>query len=174
MADTQEAARSDGWLRRKRKFDEMSLDLSTVLAGRKGKLLCPICLKEFGESDIEDSLTEEHVIPSSADGRITTLTCRSCNSASGSEIDSHFARVFRIEEARQTGAAINARIKIRNGVGSPAQVRFTENGLHCQLAPTTPYVRKVLIERLTQYAQGERELNFTFNNNIDASGWLLR
>ena len=169
MADTQAAARSDGWLRRKRKFDEMSSDLSTVLAGRAGKILCPLCLKEFGESDIEDNLTEEHVIPSSADGRITTLTCRSCNSVSGSEIDSHFARVFRIEEARQTGATIDARIKIRNGVGSPAQVSFTENGLHCQLAPTTPYVRKVLMERLTQYAKGERELNFTLNNNIDPS-----
>src|ERR1035438_10135188 len=126
MADTQAAARSDGWLRRKRKFDEMSSDLSTVLAGRTGNILCPLCLKEFGESDIEDNLTEEHVIPSSADGRITTLTCRSCNSVSGSEIDSHFARVFRIEEARQTGATIDARIKIRNGVGSPAQVSFTE------------------------------------------------
>jgi hypothetical protein len=147
----------------------MSADLSTVLAGHKGNILCPLCLREFGESDIEDNLTEEHVIPSSADGRITTLTCRLCNSVCGSEIDSHFARVFRIEEARQTGATIDARIKISNGVGSPAQVSFTENGLHCQLAPTTPYVREALLERLTQYAKGERGLDFTFNNNIDAS-----
>jgi len=59
MADTQAAARSDGWLRRKRRFDEMSSDLSTVLAGRTGKILCPLCLKEFGEIDLEDNLTED-------------------------------------------------------------------------------------------------------------------
>jgi hypothetical protein len=169
MAETQATGRSDGWLRRKRKFDEMSADLSSVLAGKKDRILCPLCLNEFDENDIETNLTEEHVIPSSADGRVTTLTCRPCNSACGSEIDSHFARVFRIEEARQTGGPIDARIKIRNSVGSPVQVSFTENGLHCRLEPTTPYVRDVLMERLARYAKGERELNFAFTNNVDSS-----
>ena len=116
---TQSAGRSDGWLRRKRKFDEMAADLSKVLAGKANVILCPLCLKEFEESDVEKNLTEEHVIPSSAAGRITTLTCRTCNSECGSEIDSHFARVFRIEEARQSGGQVDARIKIRDSVGSP-------------------------------------------------------
>jgi hypothetical protein len=111
MAETQPASRSDGWLRRKRKFDEMSSDLSEVLAGKAAKILCPLCLREFGEDDIEHNLTEEHVIPDSAGGRITTLTCRPCNSECGSEIDSHFARLFRFEEARQAGKPIDARIR---------------------------------------------------------------
>jgi hypothetical protein len=147
----------------------MSSDLSAVLAGKKDKILSPLCLNEFDENDIENNLTEEHVIPNSADGRITTLTCRPCNSACGSEIASHFARVFRIEEARQTRGPIDARIKIRNSIGSPALVSFTENGLHCRLDPTKPYVREVLMERPAQYSKGERKLNFTFRSNIDSS-----
>ena len=147
----------------------MAADLSTVLAGRADKILCPLCLREFAERDIEENLTEEHVVPSSAGGKITTLTCRICNSESGSEIDSHFARVFRMEAARLTGGEVDARIKIRDGVGSPAHVSFTPSGLHCRLEPTTGYAKKVLLERFVQYARGERELNFHFLNNIDPS-----
>lgn len=169
MAETQPTSRSDGWQRRKRKFDEMALDLSEVLAGKTAWILCPLCLREFGEDDIERNLTEEHVIPDSAGGRITTLTCRPCNSECGSEIDNHFARVFRIEEARQAGKPIDARIKIANSVGSPATFSFSRDGLQCRLEPTTPYVGKVLMERFAQYAKGERDLNFTFSNNIDSS-----
>ena len=140
----------------------MTADLSTVLAGKTDKILCPLCLREFAERDIEENLTEEHVVPSSAGGKITTLTCRICNSESGSEIDSHFARVFRMEAARLTGCEVDARIKIRDGVGSPAHVSFTPSGLHCRLEPTTGYAKKVLLERFVQYARGERELNFHF------------
>ena len=147
----------------------MAADLSKVLAGKANKILCPLCLREFKESDIEENLTEEHVIPSSAGGRITTLTCRICNSESGSEIDNHFARVFRIEEARLTGGEVDAQIKIRDSVGSPAHVSFTPSGLHCRLEPTTEYARKVLLERCVQYAKGERDLNLRFSNNIDSS-----
>jgi hypothetical protein len=78
------------------------------------------------------------------------LTCRTCNSESGSEIDNHFARVFRIEEARLTGGEVDAQIKIRDSVGSPAQVSFTPSGLHCRLESTTEYARKVLLERCVQ------------------------
>ena len=169
MGETQSARRSDGWLRRKRKFDEMAADLSTVLAGKANKILCPLCLREFEESDIEENLTEEHVIPSSAGGTITTLACRTCNSECGNDIDSHLARVFRIEEARRTGGEVGARIKIKDSIGSPAQVTFTPNGLHFRLAPTTPYAGNALLERFLQYAKGERHLNLRFLNNIDSS-----
>jgi hypothetical protein len=77
--------------------------------------------------------------------------------------------VFRIEEARRTGGAVAGGIRIGNSVGSPAQVSFSEKGLHCVLEPTTPYVRRVLIERFARYAMGEQGPDFRFTNNVDSS-----
>lgn len=145
----------------------MSADLSSVLAGKAGVILCPLCLREFSEPDIENNLTEEHIIPSSAGGTTTTLTCRTCNSECGTEIDSHFARAFRIEEARRTGGEVDARIKIRDSVGAPVKVRFAADGVHCHLEPTTKHAKDVLLDRLIQYARGERALNFNYSRNID-------
>jgi hypothetical protein len=145
----------------------MAADLSGVLAGKGASILCPICLSEFGETDVETRLSEEHVIPASADGTLTTLTCKSCNSTAGHTIDKHFARFFKIENARQTGKEFDAKVKIKGSVGAPAHVSFTPQGLHFRLEPTTQYVRDELAKRFLQYHSGEREINLSISNNID-------
>jgi hypothetical protein len=164
---------SRGYELRKRKFLEMSDDLSTVLAAKSNVILCPLCLAEFTLADIEPAfgatdpvLTLEHVIPQSSGGTTTTLTCKACNNKAGNKIDEHFARKFRVEEALATGGEIKVHLK-GGGVGSPAFLSVSSQGLHCRLAPTTTKMMKVFEERFRQYEAGERELRLTVNDNID-------
>lgn len=65
----------------------------------KGYYVCPLCLKSFEikqyEDNIGDILTIEDVPPMSLGGTPCLLTCRSCNSRCGHEID-----VFLLNEVR--------------------------------------------------------------------------
>ena len=58
-----------------------------------GSYVCPICLNEFSEDDLSNSsvnmLTLEDAPPKSLGGHANTLTCKTCNSKSGHEIDFH-------------------------------------------------------------------------------------
>jgi hypothetical protein len=55
--------------------------------------ICPLCFDVFFEKDIETSnenyLTLEDIPPKSLGGKPLALTCKSCNSKSGHELDSH-------------------------------------------------------------------------------------
>ncbi len=122
-------------------FRSLAADLSSVLPMKQNVILCPLCLDEFGEGDISpDTLSEEHIIPQSAGGRLTTITCKKCNNTAGGEIDSHFARVFRIRRARRGEGEISGKLKLRGGVSAPARVRFTEQGIHVNVEPQGAYV----------------------------------
>jgi hypothetical protein len=163
-----------GYELRKRKFLEMSADLATVLAGKSNVILCPLCFVEFGFADIgrmddsiEPRLTIEHVIPESAGGTALTLTCKKCNSDTGREIDSHFARRFRVEETMKSGGEISARRKGK-GMGAPAFLTINPQGFHCRLEPTTPKMAALFQKRFSQYETGERELRMSVNTNIDS------
>ncbi len=60
---------------------------------KEGVYICPICLNEFKEEDLKDTsenmLTSEDAPPKSLGGRANTLTCKTCNSRCGHEIDFH-------------------------------------------------------------------------------------
>ncbi|MDW7694576.1 HNH endonuclease [Flammeovirgaceae bacterium SG7u.111] len=55
--------------------------------------LCPLCFEVFYEKDLDSSLsnylTLEDVPPKSLGGKPLTLTCKTCNSRSGHELDNH-------------------------------------------------------------------------------------
>jgi HNH endonuclease len=162
-----------GYELRKHKFVEMTADLATVLAGKSNAILCPLCLGEFGLADIGSidgsigpRLTIEHVIPASVGGTAYTLTCKKCNSAAGSEIDSHFARKFRIEKALAGGGEISARLKGK-GIGAPAFLTVSSQGFRCRLEPTTSPMAALLKERFGQYEKGEHELSLSLDTNVD-------
>lgn len=154
---------------RKQLFEKMAADLSTVLAGKANVILCPLCMRDFGLDDLESKqLDIEHVIPKSAGGTVLTLTCKKCNSECGSEIDSHFARRFRLDEALETGRELGARIKGKD-LGAPAFLTFGKQELHIRLDPTTPRMAEILQERFRQYATGGRVLDLKIIDNIDQS-----
>jgi hypothetical protein len=61
--------------------------------------LCPICLIEFTETDLQDNssnfLTLEDAPPDSLGGSKIALTCKKCNSECGHNIDNHLTEVLR-------------------------------------------------------------------------------
>lgn len=154
---------------RKRLFAAMAADLSSVLAGKKNTILCPLCMREFGLHDLESKNVDiEHVIPKSAGGKVLTLTCKNCNSKCGSEIDSHFARKFRFDQALKTGGEIHAHLKGQD-LGAPAFLTLAPQTLHIRLNPTTPRMEEILQNRFRQYAAGELAPDLKIIHNIDRS-----
>ena len=65
-----------------------------------GDYLCPECLTPFKENEIS-KLTEEDVPQASLGGSRITLTCRSCNSNSGSQIDVHLLEALKASEQKK-------------------------------------------------------------------------
>jgi hypothetical protein len=61
-------------------------------------LACPLCLAEYGLTNITD-LTREHIVPSKLGGRSETLTCRKCNNTQGSRLDSHLINAMKSMDA---------------------------------------------------------------------------
>lgn len=62
--------------------------------------ICPICLEQFQENDIVSSninnfLTEEDAPPAKLNGKRITLTCKTCNSTAGHQIDNHLINRIR-------------------------------------------------------------------------------
>jgi len=73
--------------------------------------VCPICLRVFKETD---SLSKEHVPPSSLGGKVLCLTCGDCNSEAGYRVDTHahrerLSRSFLSRDAQSRRAKLDVR-----------------------------------------------------------------
>ncbi|WP_315263943.1 hypothetical protein [Tannerella forsythia] len=65
--------------------------------------ICPLCLNQFSETDLdcsksENCLTEEDAPPASLGGSRIALTCKKCNSECGHKIDFHLNEFIQEEE----------------------------------------------------------------------------
>ena len=60
---------------------EISQELARFDLRLSGKFLCPACFKELPIDS--EQVTEEHIVPRSAGGLVTTFLCNSCNSTFG-------------------------------------------------------------------------------------------
>src|SRR5690349_10100056 len=80
--------------------------------------LCPICLRPFSVDDILDSapnmLTLEDAPPKSLGGHASVLTCKSCNSRSGHEIDFHLTERLIEIDARAFLPNTTMKVKVTN------------------------------------------------------------
>ncbi len=73
-------------------------DALTVFEGKYSNVvICPLCLKEFGEANMEQ-LSRDHVIPQALGGTIFTITCRSCNNKFGTYTENDLLKPFRLAE----------------------------------------------------------------------------
>lgn len=94
--------------KRKNLFDKFSKQLAILRSEGfvKGNFkyelsyLCPICLDEFSEQDLvevpnKNYLTLEDAPPASLGGSKIALTCKTCNSRCGHEIDFHLTEALR-------------------------------------------------------------------------------
>ena len=79
-------------------FDAMAADLTCCRPEYRDEVLCPMCLRRFGRSEIK-VLTKEHVLSKSLGGTAITLTCKPCNNACGHKVQSHLTTLLKINES---------------------------------------------------------------------------
>jgi hypothetical protein len=82
-----------------------------------GKYLCPICQNIFSIQDLEfddnrNCLTEEHVPPQSVQWKRKVLTCKTCNSTQGGQVDSQQPKILNTKafNSRVLGTVKDTRI----------------------------------------------------------------
>jgi len=96
--------------------------------------ICPICFKQFSETDLDTSkenfLTLEDAPPKSLGGKANTLTCKKCNNESGHIIDFHLVEKLRELDIHSflpnTGSKVNLTHK---GVKVQGIVKVSEKGI---------------------------------------------
>ena len=69
---------------------EISQELTRFDYRLQGLFRCPTCLRDIpieniGMSNNESAINEEHIIPDSVGGKLTTFLCKKCNSSFGSK-----------------------------------------------------------------------------------------
>lgn len=80
-------------------FDIYSKNLTTVNPKYNDIYACPLCLRKFSKSSLEDGmLTVEHIIPDKLKGKIYILLCKECNSKCGRDIDIHLVNKIEADE----------------------------------------------------------------------------
>src|SRR5690242_11774621 len=101
-----------------RTFKQLAQDLARVKGHDSNVVLCPLCLGEYSEEalDLDDpELTEEHIIPGSLGGEITTLPCKRCNSLHGTELDAHLIQMLTVKDALAGVGTLPLRGRIGSG-----------------------------------------------------------
>ncbi len=96
--------------------------------------ICPICLNQFSEDDLdiskENFLTLEDAPPKSLGGKANTLTCKKCNNESGHTIDFHLTE--RLNELDIKAFLPNTGSKVtllHKGVKVQGTVNVNEKGI---------------------------------------------
>ena len=88
-------------------FDLGAAALDRLLVPKLGdKYVCPLCRDSFDRSQIATDLTVEHAPPSSIGGRGIALTCRACNSRSGSQLDAELLHHHNTRQLARGGTAV--------------------------------------------------------------------
>ncbi len=157
--------------RRNRRLNKLFNRFSTNLQFYRPELgdvvVCPLCLRVFDRNEIETgNLTVEHVIPSKIGGRMTTITCKTCNNIDGSKLDSQLPKRFNAEDI-MTGK-LDRSLQGRISVGSyeqTADVSLFKNGEFSVKIIGLPKQSdpKQIDGIIESIKGGEREIKFDFN-----------
>lgn len=102
---------------------------------------CPICLSEFTEEDLApesvNMLTLEDAPPKSLGGKANTLTCKSCNSKCGHEIDFHLNDRLIELDVRSFKPNVESKVKLSSkGLKVQGTVKVDDSSnisiIHCK------------------------------------------
>jgi hypothetical protein len=89
-------------MRLQRLFDRYAGDLERFAPTLRGQFGCPICFTAIRRSvPLREVVAEEHVIPRSLGGRITTLTCKRCNNEAGTTLEAHLVQRVLLEARKR-------------------------------------------------------------------------
>jgi hypothetical protein len=97
--------------------------------------VCPLCFGYFYRTEAEaadpPAVTREHVPPKSLGGRIRTLTCASCNSWAGQEVDSHLVNKLLLDDFLEgiSGASVDASIQFEGGAEVTGTLKHSKHNV---------------------------------------------
>ena len=94
---------------RNRLFWELAADYNNSCAKSETTVACPLCLTEYNLANLVE-LTREHIVPSKLGGHSKTLTCRKCNNAQGSYLDSHLVNLIKSLDAIEGAGPIRTSV----------------------------------------------------------------
>jgi len=80
---------------KKKILEMLSENLSMFLPEHKGYFMCPTCMQLIRSSDL-GKISEAHIIPKVAGGKLKTLICKDCNSRFGTKQDKWFGDMIKI------------------------------------------------------------------------------
>lgn len=109
-------------------FSRLAVDLAATRPGLVDSVLCPLCLRSLGRETLnsqgDDRLTVEHIVPSALGGGLITLTCKKCNNSHGSEVDAHLVQMVRAHNSLAgDGSTLRGSLQIC-GLKLPAQTAW--------------------------------------------------
>jgi hypothetical protein len=151
-------------------FDRFAKDLSSVDGVTADLVRCPLCIRTFDRDAIldlgADGLSIEHIIPSALGGKEITLTCRSCNNRTASDIEAHFVRMVRaVDWSSGDGSTLEGRFRIGDEE-LPLKVAWTDGA--GPVVFTIPGGKPKVLEQYRQMLQkfGEGD-TFNFTVKLD-------
>jgi hypothetical protein len=97
-----------------RLFNELAGYFGALHPGRSRTVCCPLCLREFTLETIH-GLSVEHIVASKLGGQSITLTCRRCNNAHGTKLDSHLVGAMKAMDSIEGTGPIRATMPNANG-----------------------------------------------------------
>lgn len=97
-----------------------SLAVAGLTTSSADSLICPLCWQETPF----DSLSLEHIIPSSVGGTRKILTCRRCNNEHGSTLDSHLSQYQAVKDAFNGYGTLSTKLNV-NGKEVIANLEWT-------------------------------------------------
>ena len=102
-------------------FRMYAANLEIYAPSLRGRFACPLCLRVIERaSNLSDVVAEEHVVPEALGGRLTTITCRSCNNSAGTELESHLVQRVLVDANKRP---VEGRVDI-GGTVHRAEVHF--------------------------------------------------
>ena len=73
----------------------LSENLEMFLPEHKNSFMCPTCMRVVPVTNLSE-ISEAHIIPKSAGGKLKTFVCKMCNSKFGANQDKWFGEMIRI------------------------------------------------------------------------------
>ncbi len=115
---------------------ELSQELARFSNDLRGLFRCPTCLNDFpvggnSHSKEHERITEEHIIPQSVGGRLTTFLCKGCNSIFGARQTRWLGEWIDLNEGKAPFPINPKKQKAKlkaNGLVSNGSLRLAEDG----------------------------------------------
>ena len=88
MPTNEKRGLTPGQIEKRRLFDVFAANLQLYFPDIQDTFVCPLCKKCFTRESIDDALSLAHIVPKGLGGKNCVLTCKDCNSWTGTTFDS--------------------------------------------------------------------------------------